>query len=90
MIKAMKTHPGGLSLQQLHKLINTWHNADIKTLEGVLKKFSYFEMVGEGVWTYNPAARVLYEELLKGFSVLSTDKNNAGTVTGQVGRKSWR
>ncbi len=67
LIKAMKTHPGGLSLQQLHKLINTWHNADIKTLEGVLKKFSYFEMVGEGVWTYNPAARVLYEELLKRF-----------------------
>ena len=76
LIKAMKIHPGGLSLQQLHKLINSWHKTDIKTLEGVLKKFSYFEMAGEGVWSYNPAARVLYEDLLKKFlGVVNRQKN---------------
>ncbi|MDD4767298.1 MAG: phage-shock protein [Desulfotomaculaceae bacterium] len=76
LIKAMKIHPGGLSLQQLHKLINSWRSTDIKTLEGVLKKFSYFEMVGEGVWSYNLAARVLYEDLLKKFlGVVNRQKN---------------
>lgn len=76
LIKAMKIHPGGLSLQQLHKLINSWHKTDIKTLEGILKKFSYFEMAGEGVWSYNPAARVLYEDLLKKFlGVVNRQKN---------------
>lgn len=67
LIKAMKIHPGGLSLQQLHQLVDSWRSTDIKAIEGVLKKFSYFEMAGEGVWCYNPAARVLYEDLLKKF-----------------------
>ncbi len=67
VIKAMKIHPGGLSLQQLHQLLNTWRETDIKTLENVLKKFPYFETVGEGVWSYNPTVRVVYEELLKKF-----------------------
>ncbi len=76
LVKAMKIHPGGLSLQQLHKLINSWRSTDIKTLEGVLKKFSYFEMVGEGVWSYNPATRVLYEDILKKFlGVVNRQKN---------------
>lgn len=67
IIKAMKIHPGGLSIQQLHQLVNSWRSTDIKTIEGVLKKFPYFEVAGEGVWSYNPTARVLYEDLLKKF-----------------------
>ncbi|MDD4237141.1 MAG: phage-shock protein [Desulfotomaculaceae bacterium] len=67
VIKAMKIHPGGLSIQQLHQLLNTWRETDSKTLESVLNKFPYFETVGEGVWSYNPTVRVVYEELLKKF-----------------------
>lgn len=67
VIKAMKIHPGGLSIQQLHQLLNTWRTTDSKTLENVLNKFPYFETVGEGVWSYNPTIRVVYEELLKKF-----------------------
>lgn len=67
VIKAMKIYPGGLSIQQLHQLINSWRSTDIKTLEGVLRKFPYFELVGEGVWSYNPTTRVIYEDLLKKF-----------------------
>jgi len=67
LIKAMKTHPGGLSIQQLHQVIDSWRLTDIKSMVGVLRKFPYFEMVGEGVWSYNPTARVLYEDLLKKF-----------------------
>lgn len=67
VIKAMKIHPGGLSIQQLHQLVDSWRRTEIKTLEGVLRKFPYFELVGEGVWSYNPTVRVLYEDLLKKF-----------------------
>ncbi len=67
LIKAMKIHPGGLSIKQLHKLINSWRITDEKTIEIVLKKFPYFEMAGGEVWSYNPTARILYEELLKKF-----------------------
>ena len=67
IIKAMKIHPGGLSSQQLHQLINSWRNTDIKTLESVLRKLPYFEIVGEEVWSYNPTMRIMYEDLLKKF-----------------------
>lgn len=67
VIKAMKIHPGGLSTQQLYHLINSWRSTDLKTVEAVLKKFPYFEMAGEGVWSYNPTVRIIYEDLLKKF-----------------------
>jgi len=70
LIKAMKIHPGGLSIQQLHQLINSWRSTDLKTIEGVLKKLPYFEIAGEGVWGYNPTARVMYEDLLKKFLII--------------------
>jgi ribosome-binding ATPase YchF (GTP1/OBG family) len=63
----MKIHPGGLSIQQLHQLLNTWRETDSKTLQNILNKFPYFETVGEGVWSYNPSVRVVYEEILKKF-----------------------
>jgi len=67
IIKAMKMHPGGLSTQQLYEVINSWRITEIKTIEGVLRKFPYFEQVGEGVWSYNPTVQLLYEDLLKRF-----------------------
>jgi hypothetical protein len=70
LIKAMKIHPGGLSIQQLHQLINSWRSTDLKTIEAILKKLPYFEIAGEGVWGYNPTARVMYEDLLKKFLIV--------------------
>lgn len=67
IIKALNMHPGGLSIQQLHEVINAWRATAIKAIDGVLHKFPYFEEVGEGVWSYNPAMRTLYEDLLKRF-----------------------
>lgn len=86
LIKAMKSHPGGLSVQQLHQLINSWRPTEIKTLEGVLRKFPYFELVGEGVWSYNPTARIIYEDLLKKFlSVIERQK-----VRWRNGKARWK
>lgn len=67
IIKAMKIHPGGLSIQQLHQLVNSWRETDIKTIENLLNKFPYFETIGDGIWSYNPTVRIVYEELLKKF-----------------------
>ncbi|MGI6493195.1 MAG: phage-shock protein, partial [Pelotomaculum sp.] len=67
VIKAMKIHPGGLSAQQLYQLLNTWRETDYKTMENILNKFPYFEMVGEGIWSYNPNVRVVYETIQKKF-----------------------
>ncbi len=67
VIKALKTHPGGLSLQQLFNVVNAWRTTTMQTIEEILNKFPYFEQMGDGIWTYNPVAQVVYEELLKRF-----------------------
>lgn len=76
IIKAMKIHPGGLSVQQLHNLINSWRQTELRAVEGVLKKFPYFETAGDGVWTYNASVRIIYEDLLKKLLVITTKQKN--------------
>jgi len=70
VIKAMKINPGGLSIQQLHRLIKSWRCTEMRNLEEILQKFPYFEQVGEGIWSYNPSVRVQYEGMLKKFLLL--------------------
>ncbi|MHB1041921.1 MAG: phage-shock protein [Eubacteriales bacterium] len=67
VIKAMRQHPGGLSLQQLYEIVSNWRLTENKTLNNILQKFPYFESTGDGIWTYNPVARSIYEILLKKF-----------------------
>lgn len=67
IIKAMKMNPGGLSVQQICEVTGGWRTTGPKVVEGVLLKFPYFEQVGEGVWIYNSATQVVYEDLLKKF-----------------------
>ncbi|MBE3584787.1 MAG: phage-shock protein [Thermoanaerobacter sp.] len=65
VIKALKTHPQGLSLQQVYEVVNAWRQTTVAAVEGVLRKFPYFELVGGGVWTYNPGIQSAYEALTK-------------------------
>ncbi|RJQ26007.1 MAG: phage-shock protein [Peptococcaceae bacterium] len=75
VIKALKTHPGGLSLQQLFNIVNDWRATTMQTIEEILNKFPFFEQMGDGIWTYNPIAQVVYEELLKRFlTIISKQK----------------
>lgn len=67
VIKAMQLHPGGLSLQQLNDVVSNWRTAEMPALKNVLDKFPYFELCGDGVWTYNTTARANYENLMKRF-----------------------
>ncbi|GBF34991.1 hypothetical protein DCCM_4112 [Desulfocucumis palustris] len=72
VIKALKTHPGGLSANQAYELVNSWKPTTIKAIEGVLEKFPYFEKVGDGVWSYNSAGQIAYDALTKRFLVSLT------------------
>ncbi|MCL6638683.1 MAG: phage-shock protein [Firmicutes bacterium] len=67
VIKAMQMHPGGLSLQQLYDVVSKWRPVEMPALQNILAKFPFFEKAGDGVWTYNAAARANYERLLKRF-----------------------
>lgn len=67
VIKAHKKHPGGLSAQQIYEIVSSWRATEIKVIEGVLKKFPYFEEIGEGIWVYSPSIQMAYEEMMKRF-----------------------
>jgi hypothetical protein len=69
VIKALKTHPGGLSVQQMHELVNSWKSTGVGPIEGVLNKFPYFDKLGDGIWAYNPGVHVAYDALTKRFLV---------------------
>ena len=76
IIKVMKLHPGGLSALQLLEVVNSWRHTDLRALNDTLQKYPYFEQMGEGVWCYNAAARVMYEAQLKRYlKVLSKQRS---------------
>ncbi|MFZ5597308.1 MAG: phage-shock protein [Bacillota bacterium] len=69
IIKALKTHPGGLSVAQIFEIVNSWKKTSRQAVEGVIQKFPFFEEMGEGIWVYSPAVRVAYEEVMRRFLV---------------------
>ncbi len=69
VIKVLKTHPGGLSVQQLYELIQQWKDTTGKAIEGVLEKFPFFNQTGNGIWVYEPAIHIAYESLSQKFVV---------------------
>jgi len=64
VIKALKIHPTGLSLNQLTDVVSNWRQTGLKEINEVLKKFPYFEEIGDGVWCYNSEARVIYDRII--------------------------
>ncbi len=86
VIKALKMHPAGLTTQQVFDVVRVWRQVAFQEVENLLGKFPYFEKVGNGIWTYNPAAQVAYENLLKRFlSALSRQR-----ARWQRDRERWK
>lgn len=65
IIKALKIHPTGLSLVQLTDMVNKWRDSGQKEIRDVLRKFPYFDEIGNGVWCYNSESRVIYDRIIK-------------------------
>lgn len=63
IIKALKKHPGGLSLVQLNEVVNSWRVISPDAIHGVLKKFPYFECLGEDIWVHNMPVQTAYESM---------------------------
>lgn len=69
VIRALKLSPESLSVNQIAEKVNTWQSAHQGAVSAILKKYPYFEEGVPGLWSYNPVTRVLYDELLKRFTV---------------------
>lgn len=65
VIKALKLYPTGLSPAQLCDVVGKWRKTEIAEIKNILKKFPYFEEVGDGIWCYNAEAKILHDRILK-------------------------
>ena len=67
VIKSLKLYPAGLSAQQIFEVVSVWRQTRLKDVEDMLRKFPYFQKVADGIWSYNPTLRVVYEKMMKKF-----------------------
>lgn len=65
VVKALNTHPTGLSINQLSNMVGDWRKTGQLEIKEILKKYPYFEEIGKDVWCYNAETRVVYEHILK-------------------------
>ncbi|HUW66335.1 MAG TPA: phage-shock protein [Spirochaetia bacterium] len=69
IIRAIKLSPESLSLNQIFEKVNTWQPTHQSAVAGILKRYPFFEETVPGLWSYNQVTRVVYDELLKRFTV---------------------
>jgi len=74
IIKALRLHPAGLSLPQIVTVVNKWRLATEASVEALLRKFPYFELQGDSVWTYNQSAHRAYEDVMKKYLSILRDQ----------------
>lgn len=75
IIRVIKGSPESLSLNQILEKVNTWQNAQPSAVVGILKRYPFFEEIEPGLWSYNHATRLVYDDLLKRFTVALRRQN---------------
>jgi predicted nucleic acid-binding Zn-ribbon protein len=86
IIKAFRLHPGGLSLPQVVSVVNKWRLTTETAVEAILRKFPYFELQGNSLWSYNQAAHRVYDDVMKKYLGLLRDQKKRW----QWEREQWQ
>jgi hypothetical protein len=66
VLKVLRAHPAGLSLNQIVEAVNIWRPVASQAVEGVLRRFPFFERRGD-TWSYSSAAQAAYDAVMKRF-----------------------
>lgn len=64
VLKVLRAHPGGLSSSQIVEAVNFWQPVTLQAVEGVLRRFPFFEHQGE-TWSYSAVAHATYDAVMK-------------------------
>nr|WP_207754858.1 phage-shock protein [Desulforadius tongensis] len=65
VIKALKMHPNGLSVQQVLEVVQQWKDTSAGAVKQILHKFPYFEEIEEDLYTYNQSLQILHDKMVK-------------------------
>lgn len=85
VLKVLRAHPGGLSLNQVVEAVNFWRPVTPQTVEGVLRRFPFFEQQGD-TWSYSAAAQVAYDAVMKRFLGLLREQKQRHSAE----REAWQ
>ncbi|MEW6183149.1 MAG: phage-shock protein [Bacillota bacterium] len=85
VLKILRAHPAGLSLNQIVEALNLWRPIAIQAVEGVLRRFPFFEQQGE-TWSYSATAQTAYDAVMRRFlGLLREQKQRHGAE-----RTAWQ
>ncbi|MEW6770937.1 MAG: phage-shock protein [Bacillota bacterium] len=85
VLKVLRAHPGGLSLNQIVEAVNFWRPVTPQVVEGVLRRFPFFEQQGD-TWSYSAAAQVAYDAVMKRFLGLLREQKQRHNAE----REAWQ
>lgn len=85
VLKVLRAHPAGLSLNQIVEALNLWRPVTVQAVEGVLRRFPFFERQGD-TWSYSATAQAAYDAVMRRFlGLLREQKQRHGTE-----RAAWQ
>ncbi|MEW6448478.1 MAG: phage-shock protein [Bacillota bacterium] len=85
VLKVLRAHPGGLSLNQIVEAVNIWRPVTPQAVEGVLRRFPFFENQGE-TWSYSAVAHATYDAVMKRFLELLREQKQRHSAE----RDAWQ
>ncbi|MEW6574051.1 MAG: phage-shock protein [Bacillota bacterium] len=85
VLKVLRAHPGGLSLNQVVEAVNFWRPVTPQAVEGVLRRFPFFENQGE-TWSYSTVAHATYDAVMKRFLELLREQKQRHCAE----REAWQ
>lgn len=85
VLKVLRAHPAGLSLNQISEAINLWRPVTPQAVEGVLRRFPFFERQGD-TWSYSSTAQTAYDAVMKRFLELLREQKKRHNAE----REAWQ
>lgn len=85
ILKVLRAHPGGLSSSQIVEAVNLWRPVSLQAVEGVLRRFPFFEHQGE-TWSYSAVAHAAYDAVMKRFLELLREQKQRHCAE----REAWQ
>lgn len=89
VLKVLRAHPAGLSLNQIVEAVNFWRPVTPQAVEGVLRRFPFFLQQGDN-WSYSSAAQAAYDMVMKRFLDLLREQKKRHLAEREAWQKRLR
>lgn len=89
VLKVLRAHPAGLSLNQIVEAVTFWRPVTPQAVEGVLRRFPFFVQQGD-TWSYSSTAQIAYDAVMKRFLELLREQKKRHLAEREAWQKRLR